>query len=811
MQIIANTPLVKGKKAAVTVELWLLFLWFFSAWAVNFWGDFPLNDDWAYARNVYHLSERGEIYFDPWPAQTLIAQTIWGAFFTQLFGFSFSVLRFSTLVASAIGLIYWYKTWLMAGAKSSTSIFITLLLMFNPFYFTLSYSFMTEIPFLAATMGAFYHWVKFFKKDKKVDYLIGLIYTLIALLVRQHGVLLPIGFAVAWLFTFAARAKHLYPAQNRLNLLGNYGIAILPLVANLATLLIYNHWREVNFGLSAAYGQAESLTVALKDGSWVNLLFIRLGTIGFYLGLFFAPVLYHVFARCWRQFSWRLRFFFLAYFILGLVYYLNTWHRHTIGNVFYNWGLNPELLKDTVEKNNSVLVSHNIWKLIKWVAVFNSLLLYWLVGLVGVKKIIFILNILKRIFLPKPQILAEVIAHRRAHIADLVNNQAKFSGEKNTSAQTAGIDSTNVLSRKTTIIDAVFFRLDVPFQYRYDKLDMYFIQILGLVGCILYMGILILGQYYFDRYHLPLFLFVAYGLTPYILDLRLRKLRLGAKILAVYALFAGLATSDFINFNRARKEATDYLTKEEKINAKLIDGGFEFNGWENSYHLRPQGYDHSSYTSWWFVDKDEYIIGCKPMRNYQLWAKNESKTNQSKYPFFRTLSLSYDTIYIYQKVNFLKYDSSYFQPNLAACQPIFAGQNKPNIFEFDYKQLVQGQQILSNQEMRAGDELSASCWACPVDISQTKGADWMRAKAGFVLMDKNMRIKQFSAAITDSMGSCLKHEFKFIQPDTAYNESLALIFIPFAAKFGTNEYEPLIWTNAEVIYAQKGQRINTGK
>ena len=883
MQNIVKFPLFGGAKAAVTGELWLLFLWFFTAWAVNFVGDFPLNDDWAYARNVWHLSEAQTLYFDPWPAQTLIAQTVWGAAFAQIFGFSFTVLRFSTLVAGAIGLHYWYRHWIVAGAKVSTSIFLTLVLIFNPFYFTLSYSFMTEVPFLAATLAAFYHFGQFFRTNKPFYYAIGIFASIVAILIRQHGILLPIGFGIAWIFLIR---QHTAYRTARTALIKNLLIALLPFALTLSVLLIYNHWRAANFGISAAYGQAASLMLPFEDGTWWNLLKIRVGTIGFYAGLFFAPVLYYLWARWWLKASWTGRFGFVFYAILGLIYYLNSWHRHTIGNVFYDWGLNPELLRDTVAENNSVEISHNIWKTIKWAGVVNSLLLYWIAGGIFIKISKFVLKtnfypqnspfvnknkpfinknnlfinknslignknnlgqlqnwrlamhkkgILIRmaifvadnneVFFSKtprssrkiPRYLQKIPRYLGKHIglplqnpspffknlspffknpslfsknpSHFSKNPSHFTAEKNDFSDK---NQQNLVLRKgTNHLDGAFFRHETAFYYKNKDINGYFASIMGAVSAILYSGVLIFGQYYFDRYHLPLLLFVGWGLSPYLLDLRLQKLRFGAAILAVFALFGALATADYLDFNRARKTATDYLTLEQKISPARIDGGFEFNGWAATYHLRPQMSD--KIVSWWFVDKDEFLIGCKKSPNYE---------QKNAYAHFRWLNLSYDSVYVYQKHRFERNDTLNLRINIDELSPIFGESqlidNKNISFSHLYPQNKQIKgQILQrfDNNLTAKSELTLNCWACPENIAQSEQKNWVRPKGMFILWNKNRQVQHFSTAISDSMGGCLQHTFKFIPADSFKTQYLELVFVPI-------DTQKIIWARTELIHAQ---------
>ena len=76
----------------------LTFLWLAFIIIVNPIGDFPLNDDWAYAANVYTLSELNTLSFSGWPAMTLMTQTLIGTVVCKIVGFSFTALRLTTLL-----------------------------------------------------------------------------------------------------------------------------------------------------------------------------------------------------------------------------------------------------------------------------------------------------------------------------------------------------------------------------------------------------------------------------------------------------------------------------------------------------------------------------------------------------------------------------------------------------------------------------------------------------------------------------------------------------------------------------------------
>ena len=118
---------------------------------VNPMGNFPINDDWAYARSVLSLVENGEFHLLDWGAMTLISQVLWGALWVKVFGFSFEVLRFSTIFMGFITLLGSYYLLLSMSMSKQTWVAMTgtLVLLVNPMFTVLVNSFMTDVPFLA--------------------------------------------------------------------------------------------------------------------------------------------------------------------------------------------------------------------------------------------------------------------------------------------------------------------------------------------------------------------------------------------------------------------------------------------------------------------------------------------------------------------------------------------------------------------------------------------------------------------------------------------------------------------------------------
>lgn len=175
-----------------------------AAWAllvlvVDPRGDFPLLDDWSYGRSVKILVEEGRLFYDGWNTPTLTLQVLWGALFSMPFGFSFEALRTAALVAGLAGVLGTYALLREAGADPRLSMVGGLTVMLNPGYFQHSFSFMTDVPFTALAVWSAVFFVRSLKAQRSRDAVYGTLLACCAVLVRQPGIALALGYALALL------------------------------------------------------------------------------------------------------------------------------------------------------------------------------------------------------------------------------------------------------------------------------------------------------------------------------------------------------------------------------------------------------------------------------------------------------------------------------------------------------------------------------------------------------------------------------------------------------------------------------------
>lgn len=162
---------------------------------MNPFGEFPINDDWAYARDVYNLGVNHHLQPDLWPAMTLISQTIWGALIVSLFSFSFTVLKVATLLLAIAASLVLYKLLHALLEHRLPAFILTCTFCFNPLLLTLSYTFMTDVFFLSFLLFSFYMAYRYLQnRERTVYYVFFIFFCLVAVLNRQYGFLTPLVF-----------------------------------------------------------------------------------------------------------------------------------------------------------------------------------------------------------------------------------------------------------------------------------------------------------------------------------------------------------------------------------------------------------------------------------------------------------------------------------------------------------------------------------------------------------------------------------------------------------------------------------------
>jgi hypothetical protein len=166
----------------------LLFAYFATGVALRLFADVPLHDDWTYAWSVEHFLKTGKLQVLDWSIHYPFAQILWGALFCLPFGFSFSALRVSIVVLAWLGSLALYGTLREVGRARIESLIASLVLIVNPVFYLLSFSFMTDVPFVSVSSIAFFFIVRGFSRRNALDLWIGCAFGVVGFFVRQLAI-----------------------------------------------------------------------------------------------------------------------------------------------------------------------------------------------------------------------------------------------------------------------------------------------------------------------------------------------------------------------------------------------------------------------------------------------------------------------------------------------------------------------------------------------------------------------------------------------------------------------------------------------
>lgn len=186
-----------GKKSSTQMALDLAIItviWCVSIGIVDPIGDFPLENDWSFGRSVARLLETGDYRPLGWGAMTLVTNVLWGAIFCLPTGFSFTTLRFSSLIASLLALFGLFAIARHMNQPRWVAMLVTMTLAFNPLFHQVSYTFQTDALFVALSVWAILFLDQSRRNQSYMHELVGTILCVAATLSRQVALCIPLAF-----------------------------------------------------------------------------------------------------------------------------------------------------------------------------------------------------------------------------------------------------------------------------------------------------------------------------------------------------------------------------------------------------------------------------------------------------------------------------------------------------------------------------------------------------------------------------------------------------------------------------------------
>ncbi|HFB99827.1 MAG TPA: hypothetical protein ENJ53_03375, partial [Phaeodactylibacter sp.] len=539
--------------------LYLSIIWILCIIIINPIGDFPLNDDWSYAHNAKALALENKIVFHDWGAMTLIVHTIWGALFCKLFGFSFTVLRASTLVLGWGTLLVTFLYFKEGGMKKKYAFWGTLLFAINPFFLENAFTYMTEIPFLFFFLSAALFFQKSINGKNGFNLIYATLFSILATLIRQPGVLIPVAFFFIHIIKNKPSLKTVIQA-------------VTPAISTLLSLTLFVKWRATNFGLSENFGQAKQLINNITRGKFVSSLqHISYGDFTLW-GLFLIPLLVVLVPYFWKNITHTKKIIFIVITLLFCYPFIIIPDKVFLGNTFFNLGMGPIVLPSS-SNFSPPQIGENDWK--------NLYTIGFVAGIFLVKWI-------------------------------FIKTYQLFIFIKNKNENTVNWGS--------------LFALTTAFGY---------------------FLFLMLNTYFFDRYSIIAFPFFILLLIPPHTNFDIPNFFkiLGIACFAIISIFSISATHDYLSWNRARWDATNYALDELKIPYDQLSGGFEYKKMYNFTSYGPTDWEDMEY---WNTSKEQYKLAFSPQCKYNVI---------KPVPYFRYLPPKQDTMYLLKKEHLSRIDT----------------------------------------------------------------------------------------------------------------------------------------------------------
>jgi len=299
-------------------------------------GEFAINDDWIFVRQV-EAALRDNFIMSLLVDPSFILQNLVGYAWASVFGFSFTSLRILTILLTLLlGFGVYLSSKFFKKSQSNAFVVATLLVCyFNPLVYHSSMTFMTEIYFLVCFIWSIYFYVLGFRKMSACCIFFGSFFAGCSLLVRQVGIVLFIAFFIALFLRSRQKMSFKMLVPHLVVLCFSIGIMVL--------------WpRHVDVSMPTAVGLPglHSLSAKLvQRNQFAFRLRLMLYSL-YYLPFFSFPLILSLRLAISKKIKYVL--LFISIFLAIPLYKLDIF---PVGNVFYVEGF---LAKSNFRSNFSI-------------------------------------------------------------------------------------------------------------------------------------------------------------------------------------------------------------------------------------------------------------------------------------------------------------------------------------------------------------------------------------------------------------------------------------------------------------------------
>jgi hypothetical protein len=200
MMVDGQEPADTHRQSSSTAAGWqilrLVLLASATAWLVLFATvpaqDFPLDDDWVYARGAFRFAGLQGIDYVHWASPPQLGQWLWACPFIWIGGPNHVSLRVSTILLSWLGVWAFFDLLRSEEATPAGAGWATAALAFNPLFFLLQGTFMTDVPALSFSLCALALYSRAVKNKRPLLLAFAFLVACLAVTSRQNTIVVPI-------------------------------------------------------------------------------------------------------------------------------------------------------------------------------------------------------------------------------------------------------------------------------------------------------------------------------------------------------------------------------------------------------------------------------------------------------------------------------------------------------------------------------------------------------------------------------------------------------------------------------------------
>ena len=175
-------------------------VYLFTIFIIAPWGNFSINDDFYYLAQVKAFS-LGIFTKSALVSPTFILQAFMGFIWSKIFGLTYVSLRILTILVTLICILVLDRIYSFLNIKQNIKAVSLLLIVFIPYLYVSSLTFMTENYFLLFVLLSLHYFLRYCRSHKMKQLFFASVMGGLSIMIRQYGIVLIITYLLVYIIS----------------------------------------------------------------------------------------------------------------------------------------------------------------------------------------------------------------------------------------------------------------------------------------------------------------------------------------------------------------------------------------------------------------------------------------------------------------------------------------------------------------------------------------------------------------------------------------------------------------------------------